>query len=158
MSHTHPHEAHHVKKGGHIMLKGRPTKIVDVKTSKTGKHGHAKCNMTGVCVLNGRKYNEVHPGHIVLRAFNPLKTQYEVIDVDQEEGLVICINEEGAEVKIPLDTEIDVHNEIPDAFASIEEGKVLQVEVIEAPVDLDDKGEKVELQSTIIAHKYVNEE
>jgi translation initiation factor 5A len=82
MSHTVPIEAHHVKKGGHIMLKGFPCKVVDVKTSKTGKHGHAKCNITGVDVLSAKKYNEVHPGHIILGEIQPQKNEYEVSDVD----------------------------------------------------------------------------
>jgi translation elongation factor P/translation initiation factor 5A len=67
---THPEEAHHVKKGSHVMLKGHPVKVSEVKTSKTGKHGHAKCNMTGSCVLCSKKCNEVYPGHIIIPGFH----------------------------------------------------------------------------------------
>ena len=103
MSHTHPHEAHHVKKGQYIMLKGHPCKIVDVKTSKTGKHGHAKCNITGIDVFSAKKYNEVHPGHIVLAAFDLSKNEYEVANIDVDDNEVSYMDENGNEhtCKIP---------------------------------------------------------
>jgi translation initiation factor 5A len=92
-SHAHPKEAHHVKKGCYVMLKDRPCKIVEVKTSKTGKHGHAKCNITGMDVLTNKKYNEVHPGHIILRAFDLHKNEYDVTDI--EDGLLTVLDEDG---------------------------------------------------------------
>jgi hypothetical protein len=35
--------------------------VIDVSTSKTGKHGHAKCNFTGIDIFTGRKYEEMTP-------------------------------------------------------------------------------------------------
>merc|ERR1711971_844180 len=101
MAHTHPHEAHHVKKGHYIMLKDRPCKIVEVKTSKTGKHGHAKCNITGMDVLTNKKYNEVHPGHIILRAFDLKKTEYDVSDI--EDGELHVLTEDGEQLTFRCD-------------------------------------------------------
>lgn len=37
-----PAQCSSLRKGGHVMLKGHPCKIVEMSTSKTGKHGHAK--------------------------------------------------------------------------------------------------------------------
>ena len=95
---TFPVEAHHVKKGGMVMLKDRPCKVVEVKTSKTGKHGHAKCNITGLDVITGKKYNEVHPGHITLVSFEQKRTEYEVSHVSGDKGQtqVHVLDAEGA--------------------------------------------------------------
>ena len=39
---TFPCQASAIRKNGHIIIKNRPCKVVEMSTSKTGKHGHAK--------------------------------------------------------------------------------------------------------------------
>jgi translation initiation factor 5A len=34
---------------------------VDVSTSKTGKHGHAKCNFTAIDIFTGKKLEDMCP-------------------------------------------------------------------------------------------------
>lgn len=60
-SDVYPSEAGQIKKGGFIMIKGRPCKVVNVSTSKTGKHGHAKANFTAIDIFNGKKVEDVVP-------------------------------------------------------------------------------------------------
>ena len=52
---TYPIRAGEVKKGMIVLLKGFPCKVIEVTTSKTGKHGHAKANITGLDIFTGAK-------------------------------------------------------------------------------------------------------
>ena len=41
-------QASSLRKGGHLMIKGHPCKIIEMTTHKSGKHGGAKCKFTAV--------------------------------------------------------------------------------------------------------------
>lgn len=45
-SETYPVQCSSLRKNGHVLLKGHACRIVDMSTSKTGKHGHAKVKKT----------------------------------------------------------------------------------------------------------------
>ena len=148
MATTRPEEAHHVKKGSYVMLKGCPCKIVDVKTSKTGKHGHAKCNITGIDVLTGKKCNEVHPGHIILGAFDLIKNEYEVANIDEKEGEIELMDDTtGNCITLPFDKANEIHDKLFEGFTT---GKVCLASVTTAPV-----GEtEPQLQSALLEWKF----
>jgi translation initiation factor 5A len=52
-----------LKKGDTIIIDDAPCKITDTATSRPGKHGHAKVNLTAVGILDGKKRQMVMPGH-----------------------------------------------------------------------------------------------
>ncbi len=43
------------------MLKGFPCKVMEMTTSKAGKHGHAKATIVGVDIFTGKKYEDSCP-------------------------------------------------------------------------------------------------
>jgi len=136
----HPHEAHHVKKGEYMMLKDCPCKIIQVKTAKTGKHGHAKCNITGKDVRDGKKKHELQPGHIVMRQFDYKRVDIEVTNVNKDEGTITFLNEKYEEEMVDVDFPEDrkhILNEFLKAYKENESSggdKIYQVTVISVPV------------------------
>lgn len=52
-----------LKKGDNIIVDGAACVVTDTKTSRPGKHGHAKVNMMAVGMLDKKKRNLVLPGH-----------------------------------------------------------------------------------------------
>ncbi len=44
--------------------------MIDISTSKTGKHGHAKANITALDIFTGKKLTEVKPTSANLYAPN----------------------------------------------------------------------------------------
>ena len=44
-SDTFPQQCSALRKNGFVVIKGKACKIVEMTTSKTGKHGHAKVNL-----------------------------------------------------------------------------------------------------------------
>ena len=52
-----------LQKGSYIVIDGAACKITDTKTSRPGKHGHAKVNLMAVGLIDEKKRNLVLPGH-----------------------------------------------------------------------------------------------
>lgn len=52
-----------LKVGGYVIFDEKACRIVDIQTSKTGKHGHAKSRIAAVSLTNGSKIIKVCPGH-----------------------------------------------------------------------------------------------
>lgn len=49
--------------GTNIMVEGNPCTVKSMDVSKTGKHGHAKCRIEAVGIIDGKKRVFVIPGH-----------------------------------------------------------------------------------------------
>ncbi len=57
-----------LQKGNYIIIDDVACKVTDTKTSRPGKHGHAKVNLTAAGLLDGKKRNIVLPGHDMVEA------------------------------------------------------------------------------------------
>jgi len=133
-SHTAGNEAGQIRVGGYVMLKGHPCKLADVSTSKTGKHGHAKCNMMGYDIFTGKRHEEIIQSTHTAQV--PFVTRKDYTLTDINEGFVTLFDEETSEcredVKLPDAPEgfaREIQNKFTEAEAS---GKVLIVSVLSA--------------------------
>ena len=122
-----------VKKGTHILMDGRPCKVVDIATSKTGKHGHAKANITGIDIFTGKKYTDVSPVSHSKDSPNINRTEYTILSVD-EENYVTMIDKVGSvrqDLRLPND--VDDDKETCDKIRSLlEEGRTVLCTVLSA--------------------------
>jgi len=149
-----PMQAHAAKKGMFIMIKGRPCKVMNVKTSKTGKHGHVKVRLTGLCVITKTKYEVVRAGHIVMQAANVEKTDVQLSFVeDSKDGkkkVLGFLDENGDEVNLDVVDSKERQELIAAKLADTEDAFDFEVTIVSAPVAVgaggsDDEG-KMRLQ------------
>merc|ERR1711881_448224 len=91
---TKPMEAGQVRKGVFIMIKGKPCKVVDVSTSKTGKHGHAKCHFVATNIFTGKKQEELCPASHNIDVPFVFRTDLQVMDIG-EDGYLNLMSTEG---------------------------------------------------------------
>ncbi|KAJ1415008.1 eukaryotic elongation factor 5A hypusine, DNA-binding OB fold-domain-containing protein, partial [Ochromonadaceae sp. CCMP2298] len=79
-------------------------------TSKTGKHGHAKCNFTAIDIFTGKKYEDIIPGSHTAHVPVVTRIEYSLVDIS-EDGFTSLMSEDGSmreDVALPT---------YPDSFA-----------------------------------------
>ncbi|KAK6343422.1 Eukaryotic translation initiation factor 5A [Orbilia blumenaviensis] len=122
---TYPMQCSALRKNGHVVIKGRPCKIVDMSTSKTGKHGHAKVHLVAIDIFTGKKLEDLSPSTHNMDVPNVVRNEYQLIDID--DGFLNLMTSDGAtkdDVKLP---ESDLGKEIQSQF---DDGKDLIITVV----------------------------
>merc|ERR1711893_127752 len=111
---TYPMQCSALRKNGHVMIKNRPCKIVEMSTSKTGKHGHAKVHLVALDIFTGKKYEDICPSTHNMNVPNVTRQDYQMIDI--EDGFASLMDDNGetkSDLKVPDD---DVGKEVQDRF------------------------------------------
>mmetsp|Transcript_4731 Transcript_4731/g.5459 ORF Transcript_4731/g.5459 Transcript_4731/m.5459 type:complete len:162 (-) Transcript_4731:92-577(-) len=106
---TFPIRAGEVKKGMTVLLKGFPCKVIEVTTSKTGKHGHAKANITGLDIFTGKKYQDISPTSHNMTAPFVHNNNYTLTDI-AEDGFCSLMDDNGEireDIKCPDESSPD---------------------------------------------------
>lgn len=68
-----------LRKNGFVCIKNRPCKIVDMSTSKTGKHGHAKVHLVAIDLFTGKKLEELCPSTHNMDVPNVTRREYQLV-------------------------------------------------------------------------------
>ncbi|KAM9341137.1 eukaryotic translation initiation factor 5A-1-like [Symphorus nematophorus] len=113
---TYPMQCSALRRNGYVMIKQRPCKIVDMSTSKTGKHGHAKVHLVGLDIFTQRKYEDICPSTHNMDVPRVERKDYQVIHIadgfatlmddsgETREDLRVPEGDLGEEIKKKLET------------------------------------------------------
>jgi len=112
---TYPVQCSALRKNGYVMIKDRPCKVIEMSTSKTGKHGHAKVHLVGLDIFTSKKYEDLCPSTHNIDVPNVTRSDYQLIDIS-EDGFASLMNDKGdtrEDLKIPDD---ELGQKIRDEF------------------------------------------
>jgi translation initiation factor 5A len=112
-----------------MMIKGHPCKVLSISVSKTGKHGHAKCNFVATDIFTGKKYEDMIPSTHGTTVPLVNRSDWEIIDID-EGGEVTLMDEAGNQkTDLNLPTFPDtMAEEIRNAWSGGENSVVVSVQ------------------------------
>jgi translation initiation factor 5A len=111
--------AKELKIGKYVLIDDIPCKVVEIESSKPGKHGAAKMRVTAIGVFDQQKKTLLTPGD----------ADVEVPIIERKEVLVLSISGKIAQVMDKGTNEtydIDVPDELVDKAASGKEAEVLE--------------------------------
>lgn len=124
-----PVQASAIRIGGYILIRDRPCKVINMSTSKTGKHGHAKINFTAIDIFTEKKMEEICQSTHTINVPEVTRKEYQLIDIDEDDYVTLFDEEsnETTEDQKLRDKKVDF-----DIKKKFEEGKELIVTVISA--------------------------
>ena len=108
-----------LKKGKYVLIDDVPCKVVDIQTSKPGKHGAAKARVTAIGVFDGSKR----------QLLKPMDANCEIPMVDRRRGQVIADLGENIQL-MDMETYETFEMKKPEAFAVEAGAEVEYMEVM----------------------------
>jgi translation initiation factor 5A len=112
-----------------MMIKGHPCKVLNISVSKTGKHGHAKCNFVATDIFTGKKYEDMIPSSHGTTVPIVNRSDWEVIDIADDGELTLMDEGGNQKTDLNLPTFPDgMGQEIRDAWNGGENSVIVSVQ------------------------------
>ena len=109
-----------LREGNYIILDNSPCVIKSIQTSKTGKHGHAKCRIEAIGLIDGQKRIVIHPS----------SDKIDVPIVEKKEAQIVSVHDKIANI-MDLETYETFNIDIPEEFKKdASEGKQIMYWVL----------------------------
>lgn len=100
-------EAKELREGKYVLIDDIPCRVVQIESSKPGKHGAAKMRVTGIGIFEGQKKTLLTPGD----------ANIEIPIIDRKNVLIMNVNGKNAQVMDQQSNEI-YDMELPEEFIS----------------------------------------
>ncbi|MCW6158313.1 MAG: translation initiation factor IF-5A [Thermoplasmatales archaeon] len=97
-------EVRELKENKYILLDDEPCKIVEITTSKPGKHGEAKARIVAIGVFDNTKRSVVYPTKHKIKVPIIEKKTAQILSITQTEGLFMDM-ETFEQFNIPIPEE-----------------------------------------------------
>ena len=98
-----------LKKGSYCIINGKAYVIKDNQISRPGKHGHAKCRIIAVSIIDSQKKIIVVPGHDNVQVPIIEKKNAQILSVSGDKANVMDMESyETLDVKIPDDLKSEI--------------------------------------------------
>ena len=97
-SNSFPVQCSALRKNGFVLIKERPCKIVEMSTSKTGKHGHAKVHLVGIDIFTQKKYEDICPSTHNMMVPVVVRKEYSLMDVT-DDGFTSLLDDDKNETR-----------------------------------------------------------
>merc|ERR1712139_450769 len=133
-------EAGQIRKGGYIMIKGKPCKVKDVSVSKTGKHGHAKCKFAASDIFTGNTCEELCPSTHSIDVPVVKKKDWSITGL--QDGTYVCLMDDDGEMREDL--------QLPNVTFKTEDDNTAS-KLIQDYCAMVDDGSNIEIYCTVLA-------
>ena len=116
-----------LKSGSYIVIDGAACKVASIQTSRPGKHGHAKCRIEAVGIVDAKKRVIVMPGHDNIESPIIEKKTATVLSIHGDMANVMDIETyETFDLKIPEDLKEQVTDGVSVLYWTILNDKVMK--------------------------------
>ncbi|MBU2616208.1 MAG: translation initiation factor IF-5A [Nanoarchaeota archaeon] len=112
--------------GTNILIEGNPYTVRKIDISKTGKHGHAKCRIEAVGIINDSKKVFVIPGHDRFEVPMIEKRKGQVLSITDKVSIMDLENFETLDVACPEEIKSELQENSDVEYWDIEGQKIIK--------------------------------